>query len=77
MGPRHGIVRKKAPAKEPTGRGGARPGAGRPPIGDCRMARITVRLPQALIDLMGAKAQAVKISRSELIRDVLAQWAKS
>ena len=58
------------------GHGGARPGAGRPPVGSERMDQITIQLPGALLGRVEELAIRSGLSRSAAISQLLAVACK-
>ena len=68
------IVRRAAHSK-PTGRGGYRPGAGRPPKPETEKAprreQINLRLPHEMAEDLRQMAATAGVTISELIRELL------
>ena len=63
----------KVANKKKRGPGGARPGAGRPPIQPGRSA-VKIRLDSEVISAVDAVAKLRKLDRSRVIEGALRQW---
>ena len=58
----------------PPGRGGARPGAGRKPLGDRKRRKTTLLVPPEVLAVLDERARREGVSRSESLARCVREW---